>query len=62
MTKQIKDLCTRFFEMAKIQIDSLDVTCEDEIKNIFYINLQTPDSKLIIGTHGQTLDSLKHLL
>lgn len=46
----------------KIQVDSLSVKCEDEERNIYFIALETPDSKLAIGTHGQTLESIKHIL
>ncbi|MBP8016516.1 KH domain-containing protein [Candidatus Gracilibacteria bacterium] len=62
MLNKIKDLCTQFFEMLKIEITSLDIKCENEERNIYFINLQTPDSKLIIGMHGQNLESIKHVL
>ena len=58
----IENLCTKFFTLMNIRIDSLSVVCEDEERNIYFVHLETPDSKLIIGTHGQTLESIKHLI
>ena len=34
-----------------IVIDRVNVICEDEERNIYLVHLETPDSKLIIGTH-----------
>jgi bifunctional DNase/RNase len=48
MLKQVQDLCNNFFEMLQINVDSLNITCEDKEKNIFYIDLKTQDSKLMI--------------
>ncbi|EKE26323.1 MAG: RNA-binding protein [uncultured bacterium (gcode 4)] len=62
MREKINDLCLRFFTLSWVQIDSLTVDIEDEGKNIYFIKLETPDSKLIIWTHGQTLEIIKHLL
>jgi len=46
----------------KIDITNLSVKCEDEERWIYFIHLETSDSKLIIGTHWQSLESIKHLL
>ncbi|MDD2487604.1 MAG: KH domain-containing protein [Candidatus Gracilibacteria bacterium] len=62
MKEKIQELCEKFFTLSGIKVDALTVSCEDQDKNIFFIKLETPDSKLIIGTHGQTLDNIKHLL
>lgn len=62
MKEQIKELCDKFFNLSWVVVDSLDIICEDSTKNIFFIKLETPDSKIIIWTHGQTLDNIKHLL
>jgi len=48
MKEQIYDLCNKFFTLSKIQVDSLSVELEDEKRNIYYVKLETPDSKLII--------------
>jgi predicted RNA-binding protein Jag len=45
-----------------VEITKLTVKCEDEERNIFFIHLETTDSKILIWTHGQTLESTKHLL
>jgi len=45
-----------------ITIEDLTAHCQDEKKGIYLIHLKTPDSKLIIGIHGQTLEMTKHLL
>lgn len=62
MKTKIEQICQEFFKLMKIQVDSVTVKCEDEERNIYYICLETPDSKLVIGTHGQTLESVKHIL
>lgn len=62
MKTKIEQICQEFFKLMKIQVDSVSVKCEDEERNIYFICLETPDSKLVIGTHGQTLDSIKHIL
>ncbi|MBS9784181.1 KH domain-containing protein [Candidatus Gracilibacteria bacterium] len=48
-----------FFEKMQITIDSLDIKYDDEG---VHINLQTPDSALLIGMHGRGFQSLRHLL
>lgn len=35
---------------------------EDENRNIYELRIKTHDSKLVIGMHGQNLQSIKHLL
>lgn len=62
MMTKIKEVSEKFFTWMKTEFTSLEVRCENEEKNIFFLTLQTPDSKLIIGTHWQTLDSIRHIL
>lgn len=62
MNEQIRQIAQNFFAHLTIQIDSLEVTTEDNERHIYTIRLKTPDSKILIGTHGQTLDHLKHIL
>lgn len=62
MKTKIEQICQDFFNLMKIQVDSISVKCEDEERNIYFIALETPDSKLVIWTHWQTLESIKHLL
>ena len=62
MQDKITALCTKFFSWLKIDITNLTVKCEDEERNIYFIHLETPDSKLIIWIHWQSLESIKHRL
>ncbi|EKE28781.1 MAG: hypothetical protein ACD_3C00014G0006 [uncultured bacterium (gcode 4)] len=62
MKTKIEKLCQDFFGLMAVKTTSLTVKCEDEERNIYFIHLETEDSKLIIGTHWQTLESIKHLL
>lgn len=62
MQDKITSLCTKFFQWLKIDITNLTVKCEDEERNIYFIHLETTDSKLIIWIHWQSLESIKHLL
>jgi len=62
MKTNIEQICQTFFQLMKIQVDSINIKCEDEERNIYFVTLETPDSKLVIWTHGQTLESIKHLL
>lgn len=62
MKTRIEELCYKFFELIKIDLTSIKIACEDEEKNIFFIHIETPDSKILIWTHWQTLESIKHIL
>ncbi|GAB0175034.1 MAG: KH domain-containing protein [Candidatus Altimarinota bacterium] len=55
----MKTFTQSFFEGLGIQIDSLTITEEgDDVS----INIETPDSSLIIGQHGKNMEVFKHLL
>lgn len=55
----MKAFTQSFFEGLGIKIDSLTITEEgDDIS----INIETPDSSLIIWQHGKNMDVFKHLL
>lgn len=55
----MKAFTQSFFEGLGIQIDSLNITEEgDDIS----INIETPDSSLLIGQHGKNIEVFKHLL
>lgn len=58
----ISEIAQKFFSLLGIAIDSLEASIEDEKRRIFRIILKTPDSKILIGIHGATLESLTHLL
>jgi predicted RNA-binding protein Jag len=59
MIEQIKDFSIIFFEKLSIEIDNLDVISEWE--NIFYLKIKTPDSWILIWTHGSVFESLQSL-
>ncbi|PID84581.1 hypothetical protein CSB09_00245 [Candidatus Gracilibacteria bacterium] len=48
-----------FFEKMQITLDSLEIKDDEEG---VHINIQTPDSALLIGVHGKSFQSLRHLL
>ena len=55
----MKAFTQSFFEGLGIQIDALSVTEEgDDIS----INIETPDSSLLIWQHGKNMEVFKHLL
>ena len=62
MKTKIEQMCQDFFKWMAVDITKLTVKCEDEERNIYFIHLETTDSKILIWTHGQTLESIKHLL
>ena len=62
MQEQILAIARNFFTLMGISLDDVIVECQDEKKGIYLIQVKTPDSKILIGIHGQTLDMTKHLL
>jgi predicted RNA-binding protein Jag len=62
MFEKVKSLSESFFRLMGVAIDELIITEENGEKSIFNITLKTPDSKLLIGIHGQTLEVIKQLL
>lgn len=62
MKTNIEKIINDFFKWLQINIKDLVINCEDEERNIYFIKIETDDSKLLIWTHGQTLESIKHLL
>lgn len=61
MIDSISTLVRTFFERMWIQITSIQVTPEDA-QNVYNIRIETPDSPLVIGMHGQNLQAINHLL
>lgn len=51
-----------FFTQMGISFDRLEFRCQDEEAHIYEARIETTDSKILIGVHGQTLDHIKHLL
>ncbi len=50
-----------FFGQMKVSITSLQITTEND-DTIYNVRIETPDSALIIGIHGQNLQAFNHLL
>lgn len=59
MQESAHTLIESFFRGMQIEITKLSVDIEE---NIYTITIETPDSPLVIGMHGLTLESIKHLL
>lgn len=62
MQAVIRALVMEFFTKMEISFEIVGFECQDESANIYEVHIQTPDSKILIGVHGQTLDHIKHLL
>lgn len=62
MHTKVETLCNEFFKLMKININNLSIKCEDEERNIYFIHIETDDSKLLIWTHWKWLENIKHLL
>lgn len=62
MQQQIQEIACNFFTLMRIEIEDILIECQDEKKGIYLIQVKTPDSKILIGVHGQTLEMMKHLL
>lgn len=62
MQDTLRALVQEFFTRMGISYEMVGFTCQDEGTHIYEAKIQTPDSKILIGVHGQTLDSIKHLL
>lgn len=53
------DIIDQFFRKLGIQIDSLHI---EEREEEIQIDIQTPDSALLIGMHGKNIAPIRHLL
>lgn len=62
MKEQIEQIGVRFFTLMGVQVDGLSAEAEEEKRRIYRVTVKTPDSKLLIGVHGQSLESIQHLL
>lgn len=58
--QNITNVVKTFFEKLSIEIENLEVSQEEE--NIFYVKIQTPDSALLIGYSGKTLEDIRLVL
>ena len=62
MQQKISEIARNFFTLMGLALEDVIVECQDEKKGIYLIQVKTPDSKILIGIHGQTLEMTKHLL
>ena len=62
MQAVIRALVMEFFTKMGVSFEMVGFQCQDESAHIYEARIQTPDSKILIGVHGQTLDHIKHLL
>ncbi|MBP9812472.1 hypothetical protein KBC86_03755 [Candidatus Gracilibacteria bacterium] len=62
MQEQIMGITRNFFTLMGLSLEDIIIECQDEKKGIYLIQVKTPDSKILIGIHGQTLEMTKHLL
>lgn len=62
MKEQIERIGREFFTLMGIGLESIAVEPEEEKRRIYRVTVKTPDSKLLIGMHGQTLETVRHLL
>lgn len=58
--KTIKETATELLGLLKI--DQPEVAVEEDGEGTVRVNIQTPDSALLIGYHGQTLSSFQLIL
>lgn len=62
MQEQIRDISRNFFTLMGLDLEDVAVECEDPKRGIYLVQVKTPDSKILIGIHGQTLEMATHLL
>ncbi len=62
MQNEAHELIEKFFKNLKIKIDSISITDDKEEENVIFVKIETPDSWIIIGDHGATLEDIKYLL
>lgn len=60
METSIKSLLKKLLDFLSIKADKITVV-EPE-KNIFRVNLESADSSLLIGYHGENIQALQHIL
>ena len=59
MQDTIQSLVTEFWQWLGITLEKVETIVSGEDVNIY---IQTPDSALIIGMHGKSLESFNHIL
>lgn len=58
--EECREISREFFEKLSVQIDDIQVRQEED--HIFSIDLKTPDSGILIGFSGKTLEDIRGVL
>jgi predicted RNA-binding protein Jag len=61
MRDTILTLAQDFFTRMSIEFDSIQVDAEEDDSEAYRVSIKSPDSKLLIGIHGQSLEQITHL-
>jgi spoIIIJ-associated protein len=60
MELALKEILTEIFQRLNVQVDNLVFQQEED--NVVLVDIQSPDSSLLIGRHGETILALQHLV
>ena len=60
--QELTTLAQGFFQNMGIDFSDLTIEAQDIERNIYIIKISTPDSPLLIGPHGRTLEEAQSLL
>lgn len=61
LTLTIQEIIGELLGKIGVNFKKIDVKLNEEKKR-YYINLESPESSLLIGFHGETIQALQHLL
>jgi predicted RNA-binding protein Jag len=59
MQEQVSSLLIAFFQGLGIAYTDIQIRLEGQDA---FVDIQTPDSALLIGMHGKNIEALQHLL
>lgn len=60
--QKIKEILETIFVQLEVSAEIKFPEERNQTNERFYVEIETPDTNLIIGYHGETLNSLQHLL
>jgi spoIIIJ-associated protein len=60
--QKIKEILNTIFRELSVEAELKFPEERNKTDERFYVEIETPDTNLIIGYHGETLNSLQHLL
>lgn len=61
MSQQVKDIIENVLKSGLFSYDEV-VMHEPELDQMFWYQIKSPDSKALIGMHGETLSALNHVV